>query len=146
MICRSPSTHKMSPWVKKVFLEFMPRVLCMKRPEYHPRYAFESDFTGNGNGGGNGGASGTEYGMGFGTGWVWKQYKVLINPIMVLIQVVWEQFLIGFLLWFQAKWDETVTTTVVLVQNPVWTNPDTWNPSRMTQEVGIALFLLYWLS
>ncbi|ODM91301.1 Acetylcholine receptor subunit beta-like 2 [Orchesella cincta] len=61
---RSPSTHKMSPWVKKVFLEFMPRVLCMKRPEYHPRYAFESDFSTPANTATNG----TDYGMAFGTG------------------------------------------------------------------------------
>lgn len=49
----------------------MPRVLCMKRPEYHPRYAFESDFTNGPGGAANGGAvngNGTEYGMGFGTG------------------------------------------------------------------------------
>ncbi|CAG0881011.1 unnamed protein product [Cyprideis torosa] len=30
---RRPATHKMSPWVKKVFVEFMPSVLMMRRPE-----------------------------------------------------------------------------------------------------------------
>jgi nicotinic acetylcholine receptor len=30
---RSPATHKMSPWVKRVFIEFLPRFLCMKRPD-----------------------------------------------------------------------------------------------------------------
>ncbi|KAB7499770.1 Acetylcholine receptor subunit beta-like 2 [Armadillidium nasatum] len=34
---RSPSTHKMSPWVKKVFIHLMPRLLLMKRPLYDPR-------------------------------------------------------------------------------------------------------------
>ncbi|XP_023240043.1 acetylcholine receptor subunit alpha-like 1 [Centruroides sculpturatus] len=29
---RSPSTHKMAPWVRKVFLEVLPRVLRMNRP------------------------------------------------------------------------------------------------------------------
>jgi len=31
---RSPATHQMSPWVKKVFTQIMPRVLLMKRPIY----------------------------------------------------------------------------------------------------------------
>ncbi|XP_044736374.1 acetylcholine receptor subunit beta-like 2 isoform X2 [Chrysoperla carnea] len=36
---RSPSTHNMSPWVRKVFLEFMPRVLIMRRTKYSlPEY------------------------------------------------------------------------------------------------------------
>ena len=29
---RSPSTHRMAPWVKKVFLIFLPRILKIKRP------------------------------------------------------------------------------------------------------------------
>ena len=29
---RSPATHKMAPWVKKVFLDILPRLLIMKRP------------------------------------------------------------------------------------------------------------------
>nr|CAD7464034.1 unnamed protein product [Timema tahoe] len=46
---RSPSTHKMSPWVKRVFLHFMPRVLMMRRPPYSLRYNFEdTNFTENG--------------------------------------------------------------------------------------------------
>ncbi|XP_060527312.1 acetylcholine receptor subunit alpha-like [Cylas formicarius] len=31
---RSPQTHKMSPWVKRVFINFLPRILVMKRPQY----------------------------------------------------------------------------------------------------------------
>jgi hypothetical protein len=42
----------------------MPRVLCMKRPEYHPRYAFEGDFTTP-----TPNTANTEYGMNFGTGY-----------------------------------------------------------------------------
>nr|API81621.1 nicotinic acetylcholine receptor alpha 8 [Cancer borealis] len=34
---RSPSTHKMSPWVKRVFIHVMPRLLLMRRPQYDPR-------------------------------------------------------------------------------------------------------------
>ncbi|CAL4120247.1 unnamed protein product, partial [Meganyctiphanes norvegica] len=34
---RSPSTHKMSPWVKRVFIHIMPRLLLMRRPQYDPR-------------------------------------------------------------------------------------------------------------
>ena len=30
---RSPATHTMSPWVRKVFLEILPRLLVMRRPE-----------------------------------------------------------------------------------------------------------------
>ncbi|KAK0050928.1 nicotinic acetylcholine receptor subunit type C [Biomphalaria pfeifferi] len=30
---KSPSTHKMSPWVRRIFTEILPRVLFMKRPE-----------------------------------------------------------------------------------------------------------------
>lgn len=30
---RAPATHVMKPWVKKVFLEFFPPLLCMKRPK-----------------------------------------------------------------------------------------------------------------
>ncbi|KAL0270716.1 UNVERIFIED_CONTAM: hypothetical protein PYX00_008024 [Menopon gallinae] len=35
---RSPSTHKMSPWVKNVFLNFIPRMLMMRRPHYSLRH------------------------------------------------------------------------------------------------------------
>ncbi|XP_045469463.1 acetylcholine receptor subunit alpha-like isoform X3 [Harmonia axyridis] len=31
---RSPQTHKMSPWVKRVFIHILPRLLVMKRPQY----------------------------------------------------------------------------------------------------------------
>ncbi|XP_015785552.1 acetylcholine receptor subunit beta-like 2 [Tetranychus urticae] len=30
---RSPSTHRMAPWVKKVFLNLLPKILKMKRPK-----------------------------------------------------------------------------------------------------------------
>ncbi len=36
---RSPSTHRMSPWVKKVFIHMMPKILFMQRPHYMPRYS-----------------------------------------------------------------------------------------------------------
>jgi hypothetical protein len=29
---RSPSTHTMAPWVRKVFLDILPRLLVMRRP------------------------------------------------------------------------------------------------------------------
>lgn len=29
---RSPVTHKMSPWVKKVFIHFLPKLLFIRRP------------------------------------------------------------------------------------------------------------------
>ena len=29
---RSPSTHTMAPWVQRVFLVYLPRLLCMRRP------------------------------------------------------------------------------------------------------------------
>ncbi|XP_041971317.1 acetylcholine receptor subunit alpha-like isoform X3 [Aricia agestis] len=31
---RSPQTHRMSPWVKRVFIHILPRLLFMKRPQY----------------------------------------------------------------------------------------------------------------
>ncbi|XP_026475783.1 acetylcholine receptor subunit beta-like 2 [Ctenocephalides felis] len=31
---RSPSTHNMSPWVRKLFLHFMPKILMMRRTQY----------------------------------------------------------------------------------------------------------------
>ncbi|XP_015610090.1 acetylcholine receptor subunit beta-like 2 isoform X2 [Cephus cinctus] len=46
---RSPSTHNMSPWVKQVFLNWMPRILMMRRtpystPEYDDTY-MDSGYT-----------------------------------------------------------------------------------------------------
>ena len=29
---RSPSTHQMAPWVKRVFIELLPKILCISRP------------------------------------------------------------------------------------------------------------------
>jgi len=40
---RSPATHRMSPWVKKLFINVMPKLLFMQRPIYCPRYS--SDLT-----------------------------------------------------------------------------------------------------
>ncbi|XP_018316727.1 nicotinic acetylcholine receptor beta2 isoform X1 [Mycetomoellerius zeteki] len=46
---RSPSTHNMTPWVKQVFLNWMPRILMMRRtpystPEYDDTY-IDSAYT-----------------------------------------------------------------------------------------------------
>ncbi|XP_017883494.1 acetylcholine receptor subunit beta-like 2 [Ceratina calcarata] len=46
---RSPSTHNMSPWVRQVFLNWMPRMLMMRRtpystPEYDDTY-MDSGYT-----------------------------------------------------------------------------------------------------
>ncbi|XP_043255207.1 acetylcholine receptor subunit beta-like 2 isoform X2 [Colletes gigas] len=46
---RSPSTHNMSPWVRQVFLNWMPRILKMRRapystPEYDDTY-MDSGYT-----------------------------------------------------------------------------------------------------
>lgn len=30
---RSPVTHRMAPWVHRVFIELLPRVLCLERPK-----------------------------------------------------------------------------------------------------------------
>lgn len=35
MLVRSPSTHDMSPIVKKLFLEFLPKVMMMRRTKYN---------------------------------------------------------------------------------------------------------------
>lgn len=45
---RSPSTHKMSPWVKNVFLNFIPRLLMMRRPPYSLRHDGYDDSQDNG--------------------------------------------------------------------------------------------------
>lgn len=31
---RSPQTHTMAPWVRRVFLHILPRLLVMRRPHY----------------------------------------------------------------------------------------------------------------
>ncbi|XP_071449691.1 acetylcholine receptor subunit beta-like 2 isoform X1 [Hetaerina americana] len=48
---RSPSTHKMSPWVKRVFLHIMPRLLMMRRPSYSPRDSYDDNTNFSDNGG-----------------------------------------------------------------------------------------------
>lgn len=35
---RSPQTHTMSPWVKQVFINILPRLLIMRRPHYSSKY------------------------------------------------------------------------------------------------------------
>ena len=34
---RSPATHTMSPFTRRVFLELLPRLLCMQRPPQAPQ-------------------------------------------------------------------------------------------------------------
>ncbi|XP_015907399.2 acetylcholine receptor subunit alpha-like isoform X1 [Parasteatoda tepidariorum] len=60
---RTPSTHKMAPWVKRVFLHLLPRLLLMRRPAYpddSPKVMVRTcngtelqpqDYVGNGSGG-----------------------------------------------------------------------------------------------
>jgi len=36
---RSPATHNMSPWVRKVFIHIMPKLLMIERPDYHAIYS-----------------------------------------------------------------------------------------------------------
>ena len=43
---RSPATHKMAPWVKTLFLEFLPKYLCLQRPS---KDEDEDDSAGLGN-------------------------------------------------------------------------------------------------
>jgi hypothetical protein len=31
---RSPQTHTMAPWVRRVFIHILPRLLVMRRPQY----------------------------------------------------------------------------------------------------------------
>lgn len=33
---RQPTTHKMSKWVRVVFLEFLPKILCIAKPKHEP--------------------------------------------------------------------------------------------------------------
>ncbi|XP_063863639.1 acetylcholine receptor subunit alpha-like isoform X3 [Scylla paramamosain] len=36
---RSPQTHKMAPWVRRVFIHILPRLLIMKRPQYQLKHS-----------------------------------------------------------------------------------------------------------
>lgn len=29
----SPVTHRLAPWTQRIFIEFLPRILCIKRPK-----------------------------------------------------------------------------------------------------------------
>nr|WUR05317.1 nicotinic acetylcholine receptor alpha 8 subunit [Orius laevigatus] len=40
---RSPSTHEMKPWIKKVFLLYMPKMLMLRRPPYSPGDSYEEN-------------------------------------------------------------------------------------------------------
>ncbi|XP_045137612.1 acetylcholine receptor subunit alpha-like isoform X3 [Portunus trituberculatus] len=43
---RSPQTHKMAPWVRRVFIHILPRLLIMKRPQYQLKHSeFKSLLT-----------------------------------------------------------------------------------------------------
>ena len=45
---RSPQTHTMAPWVRRVFIHILPRLLVMRRPQYQidrRRYVYCLFFT-----------------------------------------------------------------------------------------------------
>ncbi|XP_047493468.1 acetylcholine receptor subunit alpha-like [Penaeus chinensis] len=46
---RSPQTHKMAPWVRRVFIHILPRLLIMKRPQYqqNKHSSLKSEFKRN---------------------------------------------------------------------------------------------------
>nr|XP_032296697.1 acetylcholine receptor subunit alpha-like isoform X3 [Drosophila virilis] len=46
---RSPQTHRMAPWVKRLFINFLPKFLFIKRPTYN----FETSLTSTGPFGGS---------------------------------------------------------------------------------------------
>ncbi|CAG7817481.1 unnamed protein product [Allacma fusca] len=49
---RTPQTHTMAPWVRRVFLHILPRLLVMRRPQYYlERMAGKTGQTMNGSGG-----------------------------------------------------------------------------------------------
>lgn len=37
---RSPQTHRMAPWVNRVFIQILPKLLFMKRPKYNVETKF----------------------------------------------------------------------------------------------------------
>ena len=42
---RSPETHTMTPWIRRVFIHILPRLLSMKRPVYdRDRHRYSSRF------------------------------------------------------------------------------------------------------
>ncbi|CAG2115990.1 unnamed protein product, partial [Medioppia subpectinata] len=43
---RSSATHKMAPWVKRVFIHLLPRLLLMRRPPYTPGSGISPDSDG----------------------------------------------------------------------------------------------------
>ncbi|KAL9893030.1 acetylcholine receptor subunit alpha-like isoform X3 [Glossina fuscipes] len=46
---RSPQTHRMAPWVKNVFIDYLPKFLFIRRPKYN----FETSLSGTGPFGGS---------------------------------------------------------------------------------------------
>ncbi|XP_076047465.1 acetylcholine receptor subunit alpha-L1-like [Oratosquilla oratoria] len=53
---RNPSTHKMAPWVKRVFIDYMPRLLLMRVPKEDEEIRRSRLHIPMENGNGNGGA------------------------------------------------------------------------------------------
>ncbi|XP_055938211.1 acetylcholine receptor subunit alpha-like 1 [Argiope bruennichi] len=45
---RSPATHRMAPWVRRVFLEILPKFLCMERPDDGDNKSSDSSDTKSG--------------------------------------------------------------------------------------------------
>lgn len=41
---RSPQTHRMAPWVKRVFINFLPKFLFIKRPTYNFETRYKSQY------------------------------------------------------------------------------------------------------
>lgn len=41
---RSPQTHRMAPWVKRVFINFLPKFLFIQRPTYNFETRYKSQY------------------------------------------------------------------------------------------------------